>query len=161
MVERYDVTFADIRDLGQAVVSDFRDLSYGAMFNCITLDGPYLYGYEGSTDKREDDYGGYAQSREELISFIADSSLKLPKMLRPGGKIMIKCSDQYNVKTRKFDPLHYLWHDFYGHIEGLVPVDFNVFPHHHMSGLAFQVKDRPMSVIMHTYFMWYQREGGK
>jgi hypothetical protein len=36
-------------------------------------------------------------------------------------------------------------------------VDAFIFTHHHMSPTAFQVKDRPCSVIMHTYFLVFQK----
>lgn len=152
---QYNITFADIRDLGQEVVSDFRDLDYGPVFDAIVFDPPYLYGYFDSPDERESDYGGYSQDFTDLLNLMHSSS-SLHEMLKPGGKIVLKCSDMYDTKKRKFMDLHFLWNDMWRGND-LRMVDFNVYPHHHLNPLAFQVKDRPTSVVMHTYFMWYQK----
>lgn len=151
LIDEYEeVTFSDIRDFGYNIVSDFRDLDYEHEYDGIIFDSPYFFGYTGSSDKRKEDYGDYCQTYEELVSFMVDSNKLFPNWLKSKGKVILKCSDQYNVEERKFYSHHITWEKKYTNFN---LIDFNLFIHHRMSPTAFQVKDRPSSVIMHTYFM--------
>jgi len=164
LIEDYgEVVFSDIRDLGQDVVADFRDLAkvfdergVDSKFDCVVFDPDYLFGYKGSDDEREDDYGGYDQTFEELRDKMSDANDVFPKLLKPDGKLILKCSDQYQTDERAFYPLHHYWGNTFSTFGNFWWVDFFIYVHHRMSPTAFQVKDRPCGVIMHTYFMVFE-----
>jgi len=149
-----NVVFADIVDYGQEIISDVNDLEFGNLFDGIIYDPPYFFGYTGSRDPRRKDYGDYAQNYDDLIRFMDTANLKFPLWLKNDGKLIVKCADQYQTKERKFYPHHYTW------IQKLTKfnlIDLYVFIHHRISPTAFQVKKRPCSVIMHTYFLVFEK----
>ena len=83
------------------------------------------------------------------------ANVKFPKWLKDNGKLIVKCADQYQTKERKFYPHHYTW---IRRLSNFKIIDFFIFTHHRMSPTAFQVKDRPCSVIMHTYFLVFKKK---
>jgi len=155
-LEKYGkVVFADIVDYGQEIVSNIKKLRVSETFDGIIFDPPYFFGYSGSKDPRRKDYGGYAQSYKDLLWFMNFANRKFPNWLTDDGKLIVKCSDQYQTKERKFYPHHYTW------IKKLTKfnlVDLLIFIHHRMSPTAFQVKNRPCSVIMHTFFLVFKKQ---
>ena len=162
LIENYgEVVFSDVRDLGQPLVSDFRDLGHilkerkiARYFDGIIFDPPYFFGYEGSDDPRKEDYGGYCQSYDELYGLMTDANHYFSQwFLKPKGKLILKCSDQYQTEKREFYPHHITWEKVFSNFK---LIDFFIHVHHRMSPTAFQVKDRPCSVIMHTYFMVFE-----
>lgn len=148
------VVFSDIKDCGQEVVSDIANLNFDYEFDGIIYDPPYFFGYSGSTDPRREDYGDYLQTYEEFQWFMDIANKKFPTMLKKDGKLILKCADQYQTNERKFYPHHITW---VNKLTNFVLIDQFVFVHHRMSPTAFQVKDRPCSVIMHTYFLVFKK----
>jgi DNA modification methylase len=148
------VVFSDVKSYGQEIVSDVKSLSFDFQFDGIVYDPPYFFGYTGSNDPRREDYGDYVQTYEELLEFIDIANTKFPRWLKDSGKLIVKCADQYQTKERKFYPHHYTW---IGRLSSFENIDLFVFIHHRMSPTAFQVKDRPCSVIMHTYFLVFKK----
>jgi len=150
-IDRYgEVVFSDIRDYGQDIVVDIRDLHFDYLFDGVVYDPPYFFGYEGSDDPRRKDYGDYLQSYDDLLWFMDVANKRFPGWLRDDGKLILKCADQYQTRERKFYPHHYTWID---RLDNFSLIDLFIFVHHRLSPTAFQVKDRPCSVIMHTYFL--------
>ena len=139
-------------DFGYNVVQSIDELDYSNEFDCIVYDPPYFFGYEGSDDPRREDYGDYLQSYEDLLWFMDTANEKFPSILREGGKLILKCADQYQTVERKFYCHHNTWIQRLSNFE---ITDMNVYVHHRISPTAFQVKDRPCSVIMHTYFLTF------
>lgn len=149
-----EVVFADIVDYGQDMVSDIKDLRFDEPFNCIVYDPPYFFGYRGSTDPRRKDYGGYIQDYDDLVWFMDFANERFPHWLTDDGKLILKCADQYQTKERRFYAHHHTW---INRLSSFDIVDLMVFTHHRISPTAFQVKDRPCSVIMHTYFLVFEK----
>jgi hypothetical protein len=149
-----EVFFSDIMDYGQDVVLDLKDLHFDEPFNCIVYDPPYFFGYKGSTDPRRKDYGDYIQEYNDLIWFMDFANEKFPNWLTDDGKLILKCADQYQTKERKFYPHHYTW---INKLTNFNIIDLMIFTHHRISPTAFQVKERPCSVIMHTYFLVFNK----
>ena len=149
-----EIIFSDIVDYGQDLVSDIRDLEFNDPFNCIVYDPPYFFGYQGSNDPRRKDYGDYIQNYEDLVWFMEFANEMFPKWLTSEGKLILKCADQYQTKERKFYCHHNTWINKLSNFE---IIDLMVFTHHRISPTAFQVKNRPCSVIMHTYFLVFQK----
>ncbi len=148
------VVFSDIVDFGYNHISSIENLSFDYQFDGIVYDPPYFFGYEGSDDPRREDYGDYIQDYESFLWFIDTANTIFPDLLKGDGKLIVKCADQYQTKERKFYPHHYEWIKRLTNFEN---IDLNIFIHHRLSPTAFQVKDRPCSVIMHTYFLTFQK----
>jgi len=157
-IDRYgEVVFSDILDYGQGIVSDVKDLDFDDEFDGIVYDPPYFFGYSGSKDPRREDYGDYAQTYEDLLWFMDVANEKFPRWLREGGKLIVKCADQYQTAERRFYPHHYTW---ISRLSNFRLIDLFIFIHHRISPTAFQVKNRPCSVIMHTYFLVFEVKDG-
>jgi hypothetical protein len=171
--EGYNILYSDIKDYWGNPKVDVKKISEYCLgtdpadenslrsepFDGIVYDPPYLFKVGKTTDPRADVYGSYSQSYEELLSYM-DATYRFKEILKPTGKLIIKCSDQfklYPISERKFYPLHVTW------INRLASYDFDlvdvfVSPHHHINPTAFQVKDRPCSVINHTYFLVFKKK---
>jgi len=154
-LDRYGkIIFSDVKDYGQEIISDVKDLEFDLKFDGIIYDPPYFFGYKGSTDPRRKDYGDYIQSYEDLLWFMDVANTKFPEWLKEDGKLIVKCADQYQTKERKFYPHHYTWIQ---RLSNFDLIDLFIFIHHRLSPTAFQVKNRPCSVIMHTYFLVFKK----
>ena len=92
--------------------------------------------------------------RESFLWFIDIANKKFPKLLKDDGKLIVKCADQYQTVERKFYAHHYEW---IKRLDNFNIIDLNIFIHHRLSPTAFQVKNRPCSVIMHTYFLTFEK----
>lgn len=155
-LEEYgEVVFSDIKSYGQEIISDVKSLNFDYLFDGIIYDPPYFFGYKGSSDPRREDYGDYVQTYEELLEFMDIANSKFPSLLKDDGKLIVKCADQYQTKERKFYPHHHTWINRLSNFE---IIDLFIFIHHRMSPTAFQVKNRPCSVIMHTYFLVFSKK---
>ncbi|MHA1972454.1 MAG: hypothetical protein ACTSW1_05665 [Candidatus Hodarchaeales archaeon] len=150
-----EVVFSDVKDLGYNIVSSIADLEVVEPFSAIVYDPPYFFGYDGSDDPRKEDYGDYIQSYEDLKWFMEVANEKFPDWLTEDGKVILKCADQYQTKERKFYSHQNTWINTLTNFE---IIDTMIFTHHRMSPTAFQVKDRPCSVIMHTYFLVFKKK---
>ena len=148
------VVFSDIVDYGQEVVSNVKDLKFHNRFDGIVYDPPYFFGCKRSSDPRSADYGGYSQTYADLLWFMDIGNERFPLWLKDDGKLILKCSDQYQVRERKFYSHHSMW---ISRLTNFRIVDTFIFIHHHISPTAFQVKNRPCSVTMHTYFLVFQK----
>lgn len=146
----WSVTFSDVKDYGQEIVVDIRDFPETKKYDTIVYDPPYFFGYVGSDDPRESDYGSYCRTYQELKSLITLANDKFPRLLQPRGKLILKCADQYLNAYRTFYPHHITWAN---QLTNFHLVDIMIYQHHRMSPTAFQVKNRPCCIIMHTYFL--------
>jgi len=154
-IEEYGkVIFSDKIDYGQEIVSDIKDLEYNHALDGIVYDPPYFFGYTGSNDPRREDYGDYIQDYDALLWFMDFANTRFPDWLKDDGKLILKCADQYQTKQRRFYPHHVTW---VNRLTNFRLIDTFIFVHHRMSPTAFQVKDRPCSVIMHTYFLVFNK----
>ena len=151
----YEIVYADKVDYGYNIVSDLNDLQFDEPFHGIVFDPPYLFGIEDSKDVREEEYGGYAQTYEELVDFMKRARDKLYTLLVDNGILILKCQDMFHLPTRKFYALHVDWINLYTERYSLK--DIFVYRYHHVSPTAFQVKDRPCNVINHSYYIIFQR----
>ena len=145
-----EIIFSDKVDYNQEIVSDVDDLIFEKPFNGIIYDPPYFFGYQGSDDPRRQDYGDYIQTYEDLLWFMDIANEKFPDWLTSEGKLIVKCADQYQTNERKFYAHHHTW---INRLSNFQIIDLLIFTHHRISPTAFQVKNRPCSVIMHTYFL--------
>jgi len=154
-IEQYgEIIFSDKIDYGQDLISDIKDLNFDKPFNGIVYDPPYFFGYEGSDDPRRQDYGDYMQIYEDLIWFMELANTKFPDWLTNEGKLILKCADQYQTKERKFYAYHHTW---INKLSNFRIIDLLIFTHHRLSPTAFQIKERPCSVIMHTNFLVFKK----
>jgi len=156
-IEQYGrVVFSDIKDCGQELISDIEKLSFNHEFDGIIYDPPYLFGYVDRLhpdNPRKDDYGGYCHDYTNLLRFMNVANDKFPFWLKLNGKVIVKCSDQYGPDLRKYYPLHITWVE---RLSNFDLIDSFIYLFHNISPTAFQVKDRPCSVIMHTYFLVFK-----
>jgi hypothetical protein len=148
-----EVVFSDIKDFGYNIISSVADLDIEDPFNAIIYDPPYFFGYEGSDDPRREDYGDYLQSYDALVWFMDVANENFPEWLTDDGKVILKCADQYQTKERKFYSHQNTW---INKLDNFEITDTLIFTHHRISPTAFQVKNRPCSVIMHTYFLVFK-----
>ena len=148
------IIFSDKVDYGQEIVSDIKDLDYNRELDGIIYDPPYFFGYSGSNDPRRQDYGDYIQTYADLVWFMDFANDRFPGWLKDDGRLILKCADQYQTKERRFYPHHITW---VNKLTNFKLVDTFIFIHHRMSPTAFQVKNRPCSVIMHTYFLVFDK----
>jgi len=54
-------------------------------FNAIIFDPPYMFGVKCSSDPRVKDYGGYAQTYDDLLKYMELTQTILPELLKPKG----------------------------------------------------------------------------
>lgn len=149
------VVFRDADPTKSWIAQDVRKMTFTKLFDAVIFDPPYFFGQESSSDPRQNDYGGYHQSLADLHSLIMDGTERCFESLKPGGKFILKCADQYHVPSRKFYPLHYDWMDAVQLFMKLV--DIQIYVYHRVSPTAYQVKARPCSVINHTYFLVFEK----
>lgn len=152
LIDKYNVTFSDIRDLGQGLVCSIDELKFNSEFDGIIYDPPYFFGYEGSNDRVEE-YGDYGQDYTTLLNFMRSANNKFPSLLKPKSKLIVKCADMYHVKRRRFYPLHILW---VKKLSNFNLIDVFIYFYRHRSPTSFQVKNRPCSIIQHTYFLVFE-----
>lgn len=131
-----------------------KSLDFDYQFDGIIYDPPYFFGYKGSDDPRRKDYGDYLQTLDSLIEYMDVANSKFNSLLKDDGKLFVKCADQFNPKERKFYVHHHTW---INRLTNFDIIDLFIFIHHRMSPTAFQVKNRPCSVIMHTYFLVFKK----
>lgn len=157
MFEDYEIVFSDIRDLGQEIVCDVKNLreNVEGLFDGIIYDPPYLFGVESVNDERDESYGGkYDQTYDELIWFMEIGNQVFPSLLNSEGKLIVKCQDQFHPKKRRFYPHHITW---INKLEDFNLIDLFIHKYTRVSPTAYQVKDRPCSIIAHTYFLVFEK----
>ncbi len=149
----YDVEFSDIAEPynQDLYLLPTTQPDYLAAFDALIYDPPYMMGIPKSNDPRASVYGGYSGTQEALKRFMQATDKPLSLFLKKGGKILVKCSDQYYVPEKRL----YLWH--FDWVQALRQrydiVDFYIYRYHRMSPTAFQVKNRNSNVIVHTYWI--------
>jgi DNA modification methylase len=152
-----ETIFTDIRDFEYNMVEDYNHIQgYDNYFDCIVFDPPYLFGIKAKKDAREEDYGMYNNTYEELMKTIETSPLALFNYLKSGGKVILKCSDMYLVKEKKFYPLSFYWMKSFSRLFDII--DIYVYVGRRLSGTAFQVKNRGCSVNNHSYFIVFRKK---
>lgn len=129
------------------------------LFDGIIYDPPYLFGYQGSTDPRAEDYGQYSQSLDELHRFISLTTSLFPRYLVPHGKIVVKCGDQYvtdpEQPTLRRLYLHHV--DWIHELQKAYDIlDLIVYKYPRISPAAYLMSFRNCSVICHSYFITAQ-----
>lgn len=160
---QYEITFSDINYSGEEYGNYQQNLGraptdrpeWVGAFDCVVYDPPYLIGENGTNDGRESQYGSYAFSEEDLKMYMSWVPSVIHKLLKPGGKLILKCSDQYVVPERKFYLHHYEW--LRRMTLAFKIIDVMIYRHHRMSPTAFQVKNRPCGIVMHSYYLVGER----
>lgn len=151
LLDTYDVVRSDLQaPYGQDVFTVVRDRpDWHGAFDLVYYDPPWFVDIgTRSHDPREAAYGGYgANDLERFIAVVPD----LATLVRPGGKIIVKCGDQYHVPTRRLLLHHLRWCETIA--RGFTLVDFYVYRYHRVSPTAYQVKDRPCAIVAHSYFL--------
>lgn len=166
---KYWLFYSDIRDdLPDTPAMDYKNINYvKESFDGILFDPPYLFGVKSKNDKREDGYGGYSQSKENLFKMMRESPGILIDFLKPDGKLILKCSDQYFALEKKFYHLSEMWHrnfisvtqkDLSLPLSHFYLVDKQIFIVHRVSPTAYQVKNRGCSIQNYTYFFIFQKQ---
>lgn len=125
-------------------------------FDLVYFDPPYFFGVEASTDPRAEQYGRYDHDGAALSRYMAFVP-EIATFLRSGGKVIVKCGDQYHVPSRRLMLHHIEWCGWLTRAFSLV--DFYVYRYHRVSPTAYQVKDRPCAVVAHSYFIVGQLPG--
>jgi len=154
LIDDYEIVFSDLRDLGQEIVSDFRNLNFREDLDAIVFDPPYFFGIDVSDDPRAEDYGGYHQTKQDLYKTISEASILFPNWLKRGGKLFLKCSDQFVVSEKRFYPLHVDWINLFS--ERFDLIDIFIYVYRRVSPTAYQVKDRPCSICNYTYILVFE-----
>jgi len=144
----YEIIFSDTGNLGGNIVSKFQDLDFTDEFDAIVFDPPYIFGAGKVEDLR--DYGGYTHSFGDIKQLVIDANRVFPSMLKEEGLLFFKCSDVFSLKEKKLYPCGSIWIYILDNFE-LKDI------HHHISGTAWQVKDRPCSIINYTYLFVFER----
>ena len=124
-------------------------------FSMVVYDPPYFVNVNRSKDPRENQYGGYSMTEGRLLDYMRWTATTAPWLLNKNGKIIVKCADQYIVKDRRLRLWHTNWIQHIHHSFDIV--DLFVYPYHRVSPTAYQVKDRPSSIIAHTYLIVGQK----
>lgn len=155
----YEVTKSDILPSYNQDLFSLADdhPEYIEYFDGVIYDPPYLIDVQRSNDPRSSDYGNYHHTEDDLRRFMTAVANPLKYLIKPGGKIIVKCSDQYINITRK---LH-LWHvDWLLAMQrgGYTIVDLFIQRYHRVSPTAYQVKNRPSNIIAHSYLLVGQKE---
>lgn len=148
----YNVTFHDKKE-GQDLFSLLSDHpEYEQAFECIVYDPPYMVGVKESRDPRQNTYGGYGHGEWSLRSFMAAIHDPLSHLLKDDGLLILKCADQFVPDQRVLRLWHYDWMSALLS-SGFEIADFYIYRYHRVSPTAFQVKNRPAAVVVHTYFI--------
>lgn len=121
-------------------------------YDCVVYDPPYLVDAVAHADPREAAYGGYNITEQDLADYMRAMHYPIRDLLKPGGKIIVKCQDQYMSKERCFKTRHLEWM-LRLQLYKFDLIDFYVYRYHRASPTAYQVKDRPCSVICHSYMI--------
>jgi hypothetical protein len=145
---KYQIIFSDIKDNGdQDFVCDFVDLDFRFLFDAIFFDPPFVFGLQKTTDRRSVEYGNYGGDYEEFVNLIGKANVKFPDLLKGNGLVFLKYSDNFTLKPRRYYHSS-LWLPLFTNFE---IIDCFITLHHHISGTAWQVKDRPFSIGNYTY----------
>ncbi len=116
--------------------------------DAVFFDPPYIFGCKRAPDVRREDYGDYDYEFSDVIRFMRQANAVLPDVLKDNGLLFLKFTDVYSVRERKYYFCSPLWMSAFSHFE---VIDHYIIPHHHVSPTAWQVKDRPCSIVNYTY----------
>lgn len=124
-------------------------------FDLVYYDPPWFVDIgDESVDPRAEAYGGYGEQATSLDGYVMVAS-SFEQLLRPSGKLVVKCADQYHVPSRRLLLHHIEWCKTLTITYDLV--DFFVYRFHRISPTAYQVKNRPCAVVAHSYFIVGQK----
>ncbi len=154
---KYEITFSDTKDFGDNIVSRFQDLDFTSKFDGIVFDSPYIFDAD-KTDKNKRDYGGYDHNFKHIQNLISDANSIFPSMLKDNCLLFFKCSDVFSIKEKKFYFCGSLWIQI---LDNFVLKDMHIIIYHNISGTAWQVKDRPCSIVNYTYLFVLNKKGKK
>jgi len=155
-LNNYNVTMSDAGDFDQEFVCKFEDLKFDKEFDAIVFDPPYISDFNRDSDNpRGEDYAVSNYSLNEVEYFVKKANEVFPKFLKEDGKVIFKCSDVYNTKSKKFMPLHVRWIELMNNFE---LIDIMIHRVKSVSPTAYQVKNRPCSIVQHTYFLIFKRK---
>jgi len=156
-LNKYDVAMSDVLDFGQERVSGFENLLVNKPFDAIVFDPPYIPDFNRKSENpRGEDYAVSGYPLESIEEMIKKANEKFPLFLKEDGKLIFKCSDVYNTKTKKFMPLHIKWIELMNNFE---LVDILIHRVYFVSGTAYQVKNRPCSIVQHGMFLIFKKKG--
>ena len=147
MHQQYEIVFSDIKKMPNQNTNDFLDLKFDFLFDAIFFDPPYIFGGKQNNDPLEKNYGGYDGTYEDLIETIEKANNKFPLLLKEKGLLFFKCADVFSLSDRKYYH-NSLWTSLFCNF---IIIDCFIIIHHHISGTAWQVKNRPCSIGNHTY----------
>jgi hypothetical protein len=97
-IKGYKFVFGDIEEVTPAphIRLDARQLPFGdSVFDAIVFDPPYIEDSKDNHDPRKNTYGYEEWTREELYELICDCRYEFHRVLKPGGKLIVKIQDQY------------------------------------------------------------------
>ena len=152
----YEVYFSDIkRGEFQDEVILLQDLNFDFLFDAIFFDPPYIFGNKNTEDVRELQYGGYENTYDDFCSLLGKANDKFPSLLKENGLLFLKATDVFDLSQRKY--CHHS--DWLSLFDNFVIVDCFITLHHHISGTAWQVKERPCSILNYTYLFVMRKKG--
>lgn len=117
-------------------------------YDAIFFDPPYIFDLPKNKDKRATDYGEYYHSRKEVADLMIQANRIFPQLLKPTGKLFLKYSDVFSVSKREY---YFCINDWPLLFNNFKVIDHYIIQHHHISGTAWQVKNRPCGIINYTY----------
>jgi len=149
--KRFDITFADNQNFGDNIICDSRNLEKifpKSSFDAIYFDPPYIFDVESHQDSRENDYGGYSNSFLSFQELIKESFNSFQKIITNKELIFFKCSDLFLVKENRFISCIIYLKDL---LDSYEIINLSIIQHHHVSGTAWQVKNRSCWIISYSY----------
>lgn len=122
--------------------------------DAIFFDPPYIFGNAQGSDERKEDYGEYHYGFSEVEEFIRKANEILPDCLKEKGLLLLKYTDVFSLKERKFYFCPPLWSQALSKFKA---IDHYIIQHHHISPTAWQVKDRPCGIVNYTYLTVFRK----
>jgi hypothetical protein len=133
---------------------DIKDIPINGKFDGIFFDPPFIFGLDKTKDKRDDDYGKYCHSFKDICNIISDGNKKFPNILQDDGKLFFKYTDVFSLKERKY---YYCAGEWFTRMSNFKVIDHYIIQHHHITGTAWQVKNRPCGIVNYTYLTVLQK----
>jgi len=125
------------------------------IFDALFFDPPYIFGTKGkTTDPREEDYGAYQHDFNKIREIFETANTVFPSILKPDGKLFVKYSDVFSLTDHSFYLCCSIWPNI---LSNFHVIDHYIIQHHHISPTAWQVKDRPCSILNYTYLTVFKK----
>lgn len=144
-IDNFNLTTAHVKEKGAA--------------DAVFFDPPYIFGAIGQGrawgDDRQEDYGGYNYGFSEVEEFMKKANEILPDCLKEKGLLLLKYTDVFSLKERKFYFCPPLWSQALSKFKA---IDHYIIRHSHISPTAWQVKNRPCGICNYTYLTVFQKK---